>query len=178
MRVGFLAFNLLIHMKNSAKTGRVILYKYCFVIAILLLCLPIVFSLIYNLATGETLKVGVYLNNLLNDLKNNLNFVIIETLFLAIIIWIIGGFAGVLIIDKDYPPKVIGFFTFFSLWLLFLISCALTSGVLNYFTWGIKGFSNAILLWLAYGLVIFWLAGMVSGLTVGLLFGNALKLKR
>jgi hypothetical protein len=178
MRVGFLTFNLLIHMKNSAKIGRVILYKYYFIIVVLLFCLPIVFSLIYNLATGETLKVGVYLNNLLNDLKNNLNFVIIETLFLAIIIWIIGGFAGVLIIDKDYPPKVIGFFTFVSLWLLFLVSCAVTSGVLNYFTWGMDGFINTVLIWLGYGFILFGLAGMISGFTVGLLFGNALKLKR
>lgn len=164
-------------MTASKKIGRLILLKYCFITLTVMLIIPAIIGLTYQMFTDEPLSVATFYDNLLNDFKGNEIFVIVQTLVLLISIWLIGGLTGKLIIDKDYPNKVISFFTFFTLWVVLFISCGLTGGLIGSMTWGIDGFVSSFIGWLAYGLIPFLIAGIISGLTIGFLFGNELKKK-
>ena len=77
-----------------------------------ILTIPAIIGLSYQLFTDESLSVETFYDNLLSDLNGNEFFVIVQALVLLISIWFIGGLTGRLIIDKDYPNKVISFFTF------------------------------------------------------------------
>lgn len=165
-------------MTTSKKIGRLTLLKYCFITLAVILTIPAIIGLSYQLFTDESLSVETFYDNLLSDLNGNEFFVIVQALVLLISIWFIGGLTGRLIIDKDYPNKVISFFTFFTLWIALFISCAVTGGLIRSVNWGIDGFGSSIIGWLAYGLFPFLIAGIISGFTIGLLFGNELKKKK
>jgi hypothetical protein len=165
-------------MTTSKKIGRLTLLKYCFITLVVILIIPAVVGLAYQLFTDENLSIATFYGNLMNDINGNEVFVVIQILVLFTSIWLIGGLSGRLIIDKDYPNKVIGFFTFLILWTFLFISCALTSGVIRSMNCGISGFGSSIIGWLAYGLFLFIISGIISGFSIGLLFGNELKKKK
>ena len=162
-------------MTTSKSLGRITLLKYCFTTLVVVMAIPFIIGLAYQIFTNDPISNATFYSNLIKGLNGNEAFVIIQVPVLLAGIWTIGGLAGEAIIDNCYPNRVIGFFTFFMLWILLFISCTLTEGLINYFTWGIKGIGGVIIGWLAYGLVPFIFAGIFTGLTIGLLYGNKLK---
>jgi ABC-type multidrug transport system fused ATPase/permease subunit len=165
-------------MTTSKRIGRLTLLKYCFLTLAIMLTLPAIIGLTYQLFTDKPLSVSTFYGNLLNDLNGNEIFIIVQTLVLLTSIWFIGGWTGRLIIDQDYPNKIISFLAFFTLWIALFISCALTGGLIRSMTWGVDGLRSSIIGWLAYGLFPFLIAGIINGFTIGLLFGNELKKKK
>lgn len=165
-------------MKTSKQIGRQSLLKYCLISLAVILTIPIAIGLSYQVFTQEPISIKTFFVNLFNDIKGNQIFLLVQVLLILTAIWLIGGFAGQLIIDKNYPKKVIGFFTFFALWIFLFLSCALTSGLMRFQTWGIDGIKSSTIGWLAYGLFLFLIAGIINGLTIGFLYGNELKEKK
>ncbi len=164
-------------MNTSKKIGRITLLKYCFLSFAIFLSIPIIIGLTYEIFTDESGSFVTFYNNMINDADGNEIFLLVQIVVVLTGIWLFGGTAGRLIIDKEKSKFMVGVLTIFMLWVLLFISLTLSSGIENTITWGVKGFGSAVSGWLIYGLFLFLTFGVVHGLTMGYFMGREIKLK-
>lgn len=164
-------------MIESRKIGRTTLLKYCFFSVALILAIPILIGLSYQVFTDEPISVSTFFQNMFKDVVGNEIFLLIQIVVLLFGIWSFGGLSGRLIIDKGKSKFKVSVLTIFMLWVLLFVSSALTAAFENTITWGIKGFGSAVTGWLIYGLFLFLILGMVHGLTFGYFMGREIKRK-
>ena len=164
-------------MKTSKKIGRLTLLKYCLISVAVILIIPLVIGLAFQIFTDEQMSIATFFDILLKDLDGNEIFILTQILVIMTGIWLIGGAAGRLIIDKESPSFWVGGLTFFLLWVILFTSSTLTSAIENTMTWGQKGFESAVMGWLIHGLFLFLIFGVVHGLAMGYLMGQEMKRK-
>lgn len=148
------------------------LLKYCFFSVAIVLAIPVIIGLAYQIFTDEPINVVTFFKNVLNNADGNEIFLLIQIAVVLIGIWLFGGIAGRLIIDKEQSKFKVGSLTFFMLWVLLLTSSTLTAAIENTITWGEKGFGSAITGWLVYGLFLFLILGIIHGTTMGYVIFN------
>lgn len=153
--------------------------KYCLLSLVIVLGLPILIALFYNTFTSESLSIATYYSNLTKGLLEDFGLFTVLVVLMSVCVWFIGGLTGKLIIEKNKPKFLVGFLTFFSLWILMFVFWTLLSAVKNSIIWGLSGFESVISSWVFYGLFIFLILGVVHGLMMGYFYGNELnKMKR
>lgn len=164
-------------MTSSKKIGQTTLLKYCFISIAIILAIPVVIGLYYQVFTDEPRSVITFIKNMFKDIKGNEVFLLIQVIVMLTGIWFFGGIAGKLIIDKGKPKLKVSVLTIFMLWILLFISSTLTAAIENTITWGTKGFSSAVTGWIMYGLFLFILFGIIHGLTLGYFMGKEIDKK-
>ena len=151
--------------------------KYCFFSVAIVLIIPIIIGLSYQLFTDEPKSVLTFYKNSFNDIAGNEIFISVQVIILLIGIWIFGGISGRLIINKEKSRFRVSVMTILLLWILIFISSTLSAAIENTITWGIEGFGSAIKGWLIYGLFPFLILGIIHGLTMGYFFGREVNRK-
>lgn len=164
-------------MNTSKKIGRITLLKYCFFSVAIVLAFPLAIGLFYQVFTDEPISIATFFKNIFKDVNGNVTFLIVQIAVVLTGIWLFGGIAGRLIIDKEKPEFKVGVLTIFILWLLLFIGSTLSSGIENMIAWGAKGFGSAITGWLIYGLFLFLILGLVHGSIMGYFMGREIKRK-
>jgi len=164
-------------MTTSKKIGRMTLLKYCFFSVAIVLTIPIVIGLTYQIFTDEPISVVTFYKNMFRDADGNEIFLLIQIVVVLTGVWLFGGAAGRLIIDKEKSKFRVGVLTIFMLWVLLFISSTLSAGIENAITWGARGFGSAVTEWLIYGLFLFLILGLIHGLTMGYFMGREIKRK-
>ena len=162
-------------MINSKKIGRLKLIKYCLISLAIVLGFPILIALFYNTFTSESLSISTYYSNMTKGLIDDYDLLAALIVLMTVCIWFIGGLTGKLIIEKNKSKFLVGFMTFFSLWMLMFICLTLLNAIKKSFTWGFSGFESVVSGWVIYGLFMFLIFGIVHGLTMGYFYGNELK---
>lgn len=137
---------------------------------------PIFIGVISHFSSGQSLSIGFFFKSIFEDVNDNVIFLLIPTIALLVGIWLFGGIAGQLIIDKGKSEFKYGFLTVFMLWILLFISSTLSAAIENSVTWGLKGFGGAIIGWLVYGLFLFLILGIIHGLIMGYFIGKEIKI--
>jgi hypothetical protein len=165
-------------MIQSKKIGRLKLMKYCLISLAIILGLPILIALFYNTFTSESLPISTYYSNMTKGLVEDYGLLAALIVLMSFCIWFIGGLTGKLIIEKNKSKFLVGFMTFFSLWMLMFICLTLLNAIKKSFTWGFLGFKSVVSGWVIYGLFMFLIFGIVHGLTMGYFYGNELKKKK
>ena len=74
--------------------------KYCFFSVALILAIPILIGLFYQVFTDEPISVSTFFQNMFKDVVGNEIFLLIQIAVLLFGIWSFGGLSGRLIIDK------------------------------------------------------------------------------
>ena len=159
-------------MIKSKNIGRLVLLKYCSLSVLIIIMIPVVVSLSYQVFTDEPISIITFFKNIFNDVNGYGFSIIIPITSIATGIWVLGGFAGRYIIDKNISKTKIGFMTVFILWGVLLISSTLGAGIENSITYGFSGFCSAIFSWMIYGFFLFILFGVLHGLSIGYFIGK------
>ena len=157
--------------------GRLTLLKYCLISVFAILTIFMLTFLTFGDPKTTTVTLDNAVSTLLTDLIDNFLFVCIQTVLLLIQILIIGGLIGELIIKKGKNKFLIGGLTLLTMWLLLFLTCAVTAGIMNSIKYGRQGFESSFLSWTVYGLIPFFVFGLVHGLTTGFFLGRAIKKK-
>ena len=168
--------NVVGHLVITAKTvGRKTLLKYTSIsVVTILFCLTVVL-LTFGQDTDVPLTLGRVLETYRNEFVENVDFVAIQTILTLVAIWYVGGLCGQLIIEKGKNKFIIGGLTFLLMWILLFITSAVTGGIMNSINYGLDGFTSAVLSWTVYGLIPFFVFGLIHGLTTGFFLGQEIK---
>ena len=111
--------------------------------------------------------------NVANDLLSNSIFILIQILVVGSYIFLIGNKYLKLIATRNRFWT--NFLTIFSIYILLLISCAVTDGIKNSMQYGMLGFESAISGWLIYGGLLLIGLGLLNGLVVAPFMGKRIK---
>ena len=153
--------------------------KYCLLSLAIVLGLPILIALFYDTFTSESLSITTYYSNLTKGLLEDFGLLTVLVVLITVCVWFVGGQTGKLIIEKDNPKFLVGFLTFFSLWIIMFVCLTLLNAVKKSFTWGPSGFESVVSGWVIYGLFMFLIFGIIHGLIMGYFYGNELnKIKK
>jgi len=152
--------------------GRLALFKWSVISALVFFVFPVIIALTYQLFTKQSISVTTFYNNLRNDLKGNEIFVIVQIFVILLGIWVFGGIASWLIIKKKRNRFFISWLTIFSLWILLFFSSAITAGINDFSKYRQNGFMSELTGWLAYGLTLYIVLGAVHGLIFGHFLGR------
>ena len=155
--------------------GRLTLLKYCIISVLAILTIFILTFLIFGDSKTTTVTLDNAISTLMADFLDNSLFVGIQTIVLLIEIVIIGGLIGELIIKRGKNKFLTGGLTLLTMWLLLFLTCAVTGGIINSIKYGRQGFESAFLSWTVYGLIPFFVFGLIHGLTTGFFLGREIK---
>ncbi len=156
-------------------TGRIILLKYCLITMAIILIVPAIIGLIFQLFIDDRTSLVTFYSNLWEDVLENKAFVITQTVTLILFIPILGGFAEHLIVQYKRPVFLVGGLTIILLWMALFLSSIVTAAIENTGPFGQLGFWSAITGWLRYGLPLYLIFGILHGLTMGYLVGSEIK---
>jgi hypothetical protein len=160
---------------TTRAIGRKTLIKHTAISVVTILLLLTITVLIFGRRTNETITVGRIFKTYWDEFVDNVDFVAIQTILTLVTIWFVGGLSGRLIIEKSKNKFLIGGLSILILWISLFVGSALTAGVMNSVKYGGHGFKSAFVSWMIYGLIPFFIFGIIHGLLIGFPLGHEIK---
>lgn len=149
--------------------------KFLVLNVLLFLLLPIIFFTPYYFLSSEPGSVITYMQHLITDISENIGFLIVQTIVLVACIWFFAEVPVRLIIEKNRNKFWTSFVFINILWIVLFISCSISSGVINSIKYGWEGFESSVTSWIIYGLILWLMFAIVSGLILSPFIGKEIK---
>jgi hypothetical protein len=160
----------------TVKTlGRKTLLKYTAISVVTILFLITVVVLAFGQDADVPMTLGRVLETYKNEIIENVNFVMIQTILALATIWHVGGLCGQLIIERGKNKFIVGCLSILTLWASLFVCSTLTAGVMNSIKYAGQGFKYATVSWIIYGLIPFLCLGLLHGLLIGFPMGHEIK---
>ncbi|WP_276498168.1 hypothetical protein [Pontibacter litorisediminis] len=162
---------------KSKEIGRKTLIRYCIISMLVFLAAPIFIDIFFQIFSDSPKSAITFFKNLTTEIIDNKVFYVVQAIFVSIAIWLLGGAAGRLIIEKEKSKSLVGALTLFLLWVILFLSSTLTAAFQNYLIWGQEGFKSVVTKWIIYGLLAYLILGAIHGLLFGYFVGRDIKNK-